>query len=941
VTLPKIVVVGDPRLGEMLARSGAQWEVQPVMPTVTAMWDAADARQIDLANAAAAFFTDGTGTTPDELELSLATFAAYCPTFVFADQSRWGVLTNRVREVAPSVGTDPNATIHMLPVTDASQAFAMIQQIMGPRVQWVTPSTAPVQAPNQAMPPATTPTAVPQAVAPSAPIQTFAPQTSVAAPSTGMRSHEQANAYADHIVEQAREQIPKPADALPGQITISCMSSKGGSGKCAGKNSIVTNPFTGVPRTIEDLVLDPSNDDMALAFDGRFISAQKIGEKFVSGEKETFTVTLHSGRTISATANHPLLTTDGWRNLEDIQVGETLAVPSRVPFPLEPKWMDAAELDLLAALLAGGGTITANAATELGLGFGHRENHPIEYGLSGVTTVGASEDICECGCGIKEKATTLTATKEHEPTRHRITSDHVLRRFRHEHGLDLTLAKNKKMPEAVYRLPAEQLSRFLSVFWMYDGYVSVKGGGDVGATLASKELAKAFQHLLLRFGILSTFRYEKAGKEFDAWRVSVQASSLPAFAENIPLWGQKRETLDMLLSRQSQSKNSPNFGSPTFTQELYNRIVDLGAGKDLPHNVSPSMVLAHKASKGTGLKHLNLNGLRVWCELAGFEAEQEFGWIYDSEIYWDEVVSVVSDGVNRVYDIEIPSVHNFVADDVIIHNSTTALCLAGTIAKTSAEAGQPKKVVLVDLDTRDGQVGSLIGQFMPTAISIRVLPKWDANSVRMNLVHDKNLGIDALLAPVRPRNADDVGPDFYRTIIGILQTTHDVVILDCSVNYLDPLLGTAFAMSDEILFVTTLATTSVQGMARSLTELFADPSDGGLGIPREKVGIVANQVINNVGMGKDKLLKAALGAPLVGQIPSDQDAVLVATNSNKMGNLLKHPKLGPAYYKLAVTCLPGWDLAPLTNEQAQVAENMGKANGAETPAPQKKGLFRR
>jgi len=233
---------------------------------------------------------------------------------------------------------------------------------------------------------------------------------------------------------------------------------------------------------------------------------------------------------------------------------------------------------------------------------------------------------------------------------------------------------------------------------------------------------------------------------------------------------------------------------------------------------------------------------------------------------------------------------------------------------------------------------------MPTSINIRVMPRWDAATVKANLVHDKRLGVDALLAPVRPRNADDVGPEFYQQIIGVLQTTHDVVILDCSVNYLDPLLGTGFAMSDEILFVTTLATTSVQGMARSLTELFADPADGGLGIPREKVGIVANQVINNVGMGRDKLLRAALGAPLVGQIPSDQDAVLISTNSNRMFDLLKHPKLGPAYFRLAVNCLPGMALAPLTAEQAATQNQQQNQQAPQEGQPQgkkKKGLFGR
>jgi cellulose biosynthesis protein BcsQ len=240
--------------------------------------------------------------------------------------------------------------------------------------------------------------------------------------------------------------------------------------------------------------------------------------------------------------------------------------------------------------------------------------------------------------------------------------------------------------------------------------------------------------------------------------------------------------------------------------------------------------------------------------------------------------------------------------------STTAISLAGAIARASALAGSPKKVVLVDLDIRDGQVGSFIQQYMPTAVNIRMLPQINAKTVTSNLVHDRNLGIDALLAPIRPRNADELGPKFYSEVIQVLKTTHDVVILDCSVNYLDPLLGTAFALADEILFVTTLATTSVQGMARALQELFTSTENGGLGIPREKVGVVINQSNNKAGMDKNKLVQASLGASIVGVIPAEYDEVLVRTNKHQMHLLLNHPRLGEAYYKLAQRCVSHFDL---------------------------------
>src|SRR5207253_3675801 len=44
-----------------------------------------------------------------------------------------------------------------------------------------------------------------------------------------------------------------------------------------------------------------------------------------------------------------------------------------------------------------------------------------------------------------------------------------------------------------------------------------------------------------------------------------------------------------------------------------------------------------------------------------------------SDVYWDEVVSIERLGVQHVYDLAIEETHNFVADDVCVHN--TALCL--------------------------------------------------------------------------------------------------------------------------------------------------------------------------------------------------------------------------------------------------------------------------
>lgn len=276
--------------------------------------------------------------------------------------------------------------------------------------------------------------------------------------------------------------------------------------------------------------------------------------------------------------------------------------------------------------------------------------------------------------------------------------------------------------------------------------------------------------------------------------------------------------------------------------------------------------------------------------------------------------------------------------------STVSILLASTIATASAAAGAPLSVCLVDLDTRDGQVASLIGKFMPTALNIRVQPVWDEDRIRRNLVMAEGLGVDTLLAPIRPRTADTVGPDFYRTIVRSLQRMYDVVIMDTSVQYLEPLIAdVAFKESDEILFVTTLASTAVQGMARALREMTAPADESGLGVPREKVGIIVNQSVANVGMERDQVLAAGLGVPVVGVIPLATRDVLTATNLNRMHSLLEHPLLGPAYHDLARACLPGRELASWVAPASAAAPDDAAASSVDgdADAGRRRGLFRR
>ncbi len=52
----------------------------------------------------------------------------------------------------------------------------------------------------------------------------------------------------------------------------------------------------------------------------------------------------------------------------------------------------------------------------------------------------------------------------------------------------------------------------------------------------------------------------------------------------------------------------------------------------------------------------------------------------ESDVYWDEVVSIEPAGEDRVYDLTVPGDHNFVAGDLVVHNSTLATNMATHVA---------------------------------------------------------------------------------------------------------------------------------------------------------------------------------------------------------------------------------------------------------------------
>ncbi len=452
----------------------------------------------------------------------------------------------------------------------------------------------------------------------------------------------------------------------PGNLIV--IAARPAMGKCQSGSTLIYDAMTGARRRLDDVVASHEGGEeawvAALGPDLRMRSA-KVSATFRNGVKPLFRVTTRLGRRTELTANHPLLTLDGWKRVDELGSGSRIGVPRTLPRRDRPSVLPDHEIVLLAALIADGSVIRGTPS------FTYAADSPVaEEVRVAAESIGASfRPVGKPGGNYYYTYLSKTAGGPKNP----VTA------LCRDHGIWGKRSENKFVPDAIFGLSERQIARFLGILYACDGHIYASDRlRQIGYSTISERLARDVQHLLLRLGIVSCIRtlkrsvYEGTDKVAREVRITGQAG-LGAFCALVDVCG-KQERADRLVERLDALTAQTNVD--TLPVAVWDRVVAV-KGTRTWREVSTAAGHPPNHNWHVGTRGLSRGQLQ---KIADWSGDEGLDHLATSDLWWDEIVSIEPAGEAETFDLTVPVHHNFVADDIVVHNSALVTNIAENAA---------------------------------------------------------------------------------------------------------------------------------------------------------------------------------------------------------------------------------------------------------------------
>jgi replicative DNA helicase len=432
---------------------------------------------------------------------------------------------------------------------------------------------------------------------------------------------------------------------------------------CLTGESLVYLPDCGYSVPIAELMGQKGFRVMSLNTETWKAEAATVTNAFCTGVKPVYKLTTALGRSIRATGNHKFLTIEGWKRLDELKVEDHIAVPRSLPDQVQQTMSDA-ELSLLGHLIGDGCILPT---------------HAIQY-----TTVemDLAETVAKLATEVfgNEIAPRIQQEKGYRwyqvflPTTRKVT--HGVRSPITDWTTDLGIyglrSHEKRIPKKVFEQPANAIALFLRHLWATDGCILMKktNKGPYPAIYyasSSAELAYGVQHLLLRLNINARVKIVSQGsKGRDQHHVIITGiPDLERFIEIGAVGSYKQSGLQLVADYVANHDSNTN--RDIIPKNIWRGLV-VPAMKEIGMSARKMQSEIELAYCGTGLYKQNVSRERS-LRVADVVRSKELQKLSASDVYWDAIVSIEPDGEEAVYDLTVEQHHNFIVNNITVHNS--------------------------------------------------------------------------------------------------------------------------------------------------------------------------------------------------------------------------------------------------------------------------------
>jgi replicative DNA helicase len=431
---------------------------------------------------------------------------------------------------------------------------------------------------------------------------------------------------------------------------------------CLGGDSLVTLADSGLEVPIRDLVGKSGFAVWGLNSDSLKQEKAMVTNAFCTGVKPVWEMTTCLGNSITATGNHKFFTSDGWKRLDELKIGDRIATPRSIPCT-EVQTMGNAELALLGHLIGDVCTLP---------------RHTIQYRTRELDLAELVAHLAREVFGDKINPRIKRERDWYQvylPASYRLAPNikNQITKWLEELEIFGLRSYEKFIPSLVFTQPQESIALFLRHLWATDGCIRTSKDNSHYPSVyygsSSEKLARGVRSLLLKLNINASLKSISQGNkgrtQYQVWVGGKQ--NLEKFVERIGAVGNYKQESLAAVKIYLENSGLANTNRDLIPNQVWRTQVNIARER--------LGLTTKQIQAGLGLRYCGDSSYQ--CDISRERATQlatileseEILKIAVSDVYWDKIKKVDFIGEEMVYDLTVEKVKNFVTQGLYAHNS--------------------------------------------------------------------------------------------------------------------------------------------------------------------------------------------------------------------------------------------------------------------------------